>query len=101
MKAYVFPGQGSQFPGMGRDLFDRFEIAKEIFQASDEILGFDLSKILLEGTKEDLLQTRVTQPANFDMAFSRPASVVKSSSFVSRTSSHPRVCLAFVQRALF
>ena len=63
MKAYVFPGQGSQFPGMGRDLFDRFKIAKEIFQASDEILGFDLSKILLEGTKEDLLQTRVTQPA--------------------------------------
>jgi len=63
MKAYVFPGQGSQFPGMGRYLFDRFEIAKEIFLASDEILGFDLSKILLEGTKEDLQQTRVTQPA--------------------------------------
>ena len=63
MKAYVFPGQGSQFPGMGKDLFDRFEIAKEIFHTSDEILGFDLSKILLEGTKEDLLQTRVTQPA--------------------------------------
>ncbi len=63
MKAYVFPGQGSQFPGMGKDLFDRFEIAKEIFHASDEILGFDLSKILLEGTKEDLLKTRVTQPA--------------------------------------
>ena len=63
MKAYIFPGQGSQFPGMGKDLFDRFEIAKEIFQASDEILGFDLSKILLEGTKEDLQQTKVTQPA--------------------------------------
>tara|TARA_S200000501_G_scaffold319877_1_gene314415 strand:- start:13509 stop:14390 length:882 start_codon:yes stop_codon:yes gene_type:complete len=63
MKAYVFPGQGSQFPGMGKELFHRFEIAKEMFQASDEILGFDLSKILLEGTKEDLNQTRVTQPA--------------------------------------
>ena len=63
MKAYLFPGQGSQFPGMGKELFHRFEIAKEMFHASDEILGFDLSKILLEGTKEDLNQTRVTQPA--------------------------------------
>ena len=63
MKAYLFPGQGSQFPGMGKDLFYRFEIAKEMFQASDEILGFDLSTILLEGSKEDLQQTRVTQPA--------------------------------------
>jgi len=63
VKAYLFPGQGSQFPGMGKDLFYRFEIAKEMFQASDEILGFDLSTILLEGSKEDLQQTRVTQPA--------------------------------------
>ena len=63
MKAYLFPGQGSRFPGMGKDLFDRFEMAKEMFQASDEILGFDLSTILLEGSKEDLQQTRVTQPA--------------------------------------
>ena len=65
MKAYLFPGQGSQFPGMGKDLFDQFEIAKEMFQASDEILGFDLSTILVEGSKEDLQQTRVTQPAIF------------------------------------
>ena len=63
MKAYIFPGQGSQFPGMGKDLFERFEMAKEMFQASDEILGFDISSILLEGSKEDLQQTRVTQPA--------------------------------------
>ena len=45
MKAYIFPGQGSQFPGMGKDLFDRFEMAKEMFHVSDEILGFDLSTI--------------------------------------------------------
>ena len=65
MKAYVFPGQGSQFPGMGKDLFDQSEIAKEMFQVSDEILGFELSTILIEGSKEDLQQTRVTQPAIF------------------------------------
>ena len=65
MKAYIFPGQGSQFPGMGKDLFDRFEMAKEMFHVSDEILGCDLSTILLKGSKEDLQQTRVTQPAIF------------------------------------
>ena len=65
MKAYIFPGQGSQFPGMGKDLFDRFEMAKEMFHVSDEILGFDLSTILLKGSEEDLQQTRVTQPAIF------------------------------------
>ena len=65
MKAYIFPGQGSQFPGIGKDLFDRFEMAKEMFHVSDEILGFDLSTILLKGSKEDLQQTRVTQPAIF------------------------------------
>ena len=63
MKAYVFPGQGSQFPGMGKDLFDRFEMARQIFQASNEILGFDLSRILFEGSRKDLQKTRVTQPA--------------------------------------
>ena len=65
MKAYIFPGQGSQFPGMGKDLFDKFEMAKEMFHVSDEILGFDLSTIILKGSKEELQQTRVAQPAIF------------------------------------
>jgi len=63
MKAYVFPGQGSQFVGMGKDLFDRYEETKKIFKVSDEILGFKISEILLEGSKEALQQTQVTQPA--------------------------------------
>ena len=63
MKAYIFPGQGSQFPGMGKDLFDQYEIAKKLFNQANEILGFDLSKIIFEGAKEDLQQTSVTQPA--------------------------------------
>ena len=63
MKAYVFPGQGSQFPGMGKDLYDKSSVAKTLFEAANEILGFDITKILFEGTKEDLQQTRVTQPA--------------------------------------
>ena len=63
MEAYIFPGQGSQFSGMGKDLFDQYEIAKKLFNQAYEILGFDLSKIIFEGTKEDLQQTSVTQPA--------------------------------------
>ena len=63
MEAYIFPGQGSQFPGMGKDLFDQYEIAKKLFNQANEILGFDLSKIIFEGAKENLQQTSVTQPA--------------------------------------
>jgi [acyl-carrier-protein] S-malonyltransferase len=63
MKAYVFPGQGSQFSGMGKDLYDRYKVAKTLFKSANEILGFDISRILFEGSKEDLQQTRVTQPA--------------------------------------
>lgn len=64
-KAYVFPGQGSQFPGMGKDLFDAHQIAKDIFKSANDILGFDIQKIMFEGTAEDLKQTNVTQPAIF------------------------------------
>jgi [acyl-carrier-protein] S-malonyltransferase len=65
MKAYVFPGQGAQFTGMGKDLYDQFEEAREMFHQADEILGFEISKIMFEGTAEELKQTKVTQPAVF------------------------------------
>ncbi|MCE2713620.1 MAG: ACP S-malonyltransferase [Cryomorphaceae bacterium] len=65
MKAYVFPGQGAQFSGMGKDLYERSEKAKEMFHQANEILGFDIMKIMFEGTDEELKQTKVTQPAIF------------------------------------
>ena len=65
MKAYIFPGQGAQFEGMGKDLYDRFDLAKERFAQANDILGFDIAKIMFEGSAEDLKQTRVTQPAIF------------------------------------
>lgn len=65
MKAYVFPGQGAQFVGMGKDLYENSPVAKEYFEKANEILGFRITDLMFEGTTEDLRQTKVTQPAVF------------------------------------
>ena len=65
MKAFVFPGQGAQFTGLGKDLYDSNSKAKELFDKANEILGFEITKIMFEGTAEELKQTKVTQPAVF------------------------------------
>ena len=64
-KAFVFPGQGSQFPGMCKDLYDAHAEAREMFQAADRLLGFSLTDVMFNGTADDLKQTKVTQPAVF------------------------------------
>lgn len=65
MKAFVFPGQGAQFVGMGKDLYEQMPLAKELFEKANEILGYRITDIMFEGTDEDLRQTKVTQPAVF------------------------------------
>lgn len=63
--AYIFPGQGAQFVGMGKDLYDNFPLAKEMFEKANDVLGFRITDLMFSGTDEDLRQTRVTQPAIF------------------------------------
>ena len=65
MKAFVFPGQGAQFVGMGKDLYDNNDEARAMFEKANEILGFRITDLMFAGTDEDLKQTKVTQPAIF------------------------------------
>ncbi|HLR00650.1 MAG TPA: ACP S-malonyltransferase [Sphingobacterium sp.] len=65
MKAYIFPGQGAQYVGMGKDLYDEYQNAKELFEKANEILGFRITDVMFTGMEEDLKQTKVTQPAIF------------------------------------
>ena len=65
MKAYIFPGQGAQFSGMGKNLFEQSDTAKTLFNSANKILGFDITKIMFEGNQDELKQTKVTQPAIF------------------------------------
>ncbi len=65
MKAYIFPGQGAQFTGMGLDLYENYSLGQELFEKANDILGFSITDVMFEGTKEELKETKVTQPAIF------------------------------------
>ena len=62
MKAYVFPGQGSQFEGMGKDMYEQSELARELFEKANEVLGYRITDVMFEGSAEDLKQTKITPP---------------------------------------
>ena len=65
MQAYIFPGQGAQFSGMGLDLYENSPLAQELFEQANDILGFSITDVMFEGSDDDLKQTKVTQPAIF------------------------------------
>lgn len=71
MKSYVFPGQGAQFEGMGKELYESSSEAKNLFDSANDILGFEITKVMFEGTPEDLRQTKITQPAVFLYALAK------------------------------
>ena len=71
MKSYVFPGQGAQFEGMGKELYETNSEAKDLFDRANEILGFEITKVMFEGSAEDLRQTKITQPAVFLYALAK------------------------------
>ena len=86
MTAFVFPGQGAQFEGMGLDLFESYTAAKEVFQKADDVLGFELSRIMFYGSADELRQTKVTQPALFVHAIA--TLLAKSQNFPDAVAGH-------------
>ena len=84
MKAFVFPGQGAQYEGMGKDLYETYPLARELFEEANEILGFRITDIMFSGTSEDLQQTRVTQPAVMIHSYIKSQVCTIEKLFVSR-----------------